>query len=79
MSKQSDRNTERRADSVTERQNDSMADSRAAKEPALVAIGFNLFSHKGCVKKIVHPKFDPTLEGDRFVLGGCPSHHLLYS
>ena len=34
--RQEGRYTERRADSVTERQNDSMADSRAAKEPALV-------------------------------------------
>ena len=34
--RQEGRYTERRVDSVTERQNDSMADSRAAKEPALV-------------------------------------------
>ena len=34
--RQEERYTERRADSVTERQNASMADSRAAKEPTLV-------------------------------------------
>ena len=34
---------------------------------------------KGETKKTVHPKFDTTLERERFVLGGCPSHRLLYS
>ena len=34
---------------------------------------------KGEQKKRVHQKFYLTLERERFVLGGCPSHHLLYS
>ena len=46
MSKiQSDRQEDiqfaRQTDKVTERQNDSMADSRAAKEPALVSYAFH--------------------------------------
>ena len=49
MSKiQSDRQEDiqfaRQTDKVTERQNDSMADSRAAKEPALVFIILGLFA-----------------------------------
>ena len=48
MSKiQSDRQEDiqfaRKTDKVTERQNDSMAESRAAKEPALVRVKVPLF------------------------------------
>ena len=34
---------------------------------------------KGVKKTRVHQKIDPTLAGERFALGGCPSHRLLYS
>ena len=35
---------------------------------------------KGWVeKKLLFEKIVIALEGERFVLGGCPSHHLLYS
>ena len=30
-------------------------------------------------KNLLFEKIDIALEGERFVLGGCPSHHLLYS
>ena len=44
-----------------------------------VPFGLGPYDLKGEQKKRVRPKFDPTLEGERFVLGGCPSHRLLYS
>ena len=35
---------------------------------------------KGWVaKNLLFEKIAIALEGERFVLGGCPSHHLLYS
>ena len=40
---------------------------------------YNRFQLKGGHEKRVHTKFDPALEEERFDLGGCPFHRLLYS
>ena len=63
--RQEGRYTERRADSVTERQNDSMADSRAAKEPALVLLQYI----QNCSQPLHRPK--NTLSTSQIFIFSC--------
>ena len=58
----------------------ALEETNIVKMVPIVPSRFPMSFVKGwVVKNLLFEKIVMALEGERFVLGGCPSHHLLYS